>query len=174
VSEYLVISCSLNPDSHSRLLCQAAFRSLSQGNDVEWIDLRDLGLPVCDGDSAYAHPAVEPLATKIANARCILLGTPVYNYDASAAAKNMLELTGRAWTEKVVGFLCAAGGLMSYMSVMSFANSLMLDFRCLIIPRFVYADGNVFGEDGIKDEKVKARIEELVQTANRLTKALSA
>ena len=118
--------------------------------------------------------AVEPLAEKIANAHCILLGTPVYNYDASAAAKNMLELTGRAWTEKVVGFLCAAGGLMSYMSVMSFANSLMLDFRCLIIPRFVYADGNVFGEEGIKDEKVKARIEELVQTATRLTKAISA
>jgi FMN reductase len=37
---------------------------------------------------------------------------------------------------KVVGFLCAAGGKSSYMSVMRLANSLMLDFRCLIIPHF--------------------------------------
>ena len=68
-------------------------------------------------------------------------------YDLNAAAKNFIELTGRAWTNKVVGFICAAGGKGSYMSVTSFMNSLMLDFRCIIIPRFVYTDASGFDDD---------------------------
>ncbi len=56
----------------------------------------------------------------------------------------MIELAGSAWEDKIVGFLCAAGGMSSYMSVMAYANSLMLDFRCVIIPRFVYATGDIF------------------------------
>ena len=36
--------------------------------------------------------------------------------------------------------------MSSYMSVMAYANSLMLDFRCVIIPRFVYATGSAFAE----------------------------
>ena len=46
-------------------------------------------------------------------------------------------MAGRAFTGKPVGFVCAAGGRSSYMAVLGLANSLMLDFRCLIVPRFV-------------------------------------
>ena len=48
-------------------------------------------------------------------------------------------MTGAAWSEKPVGFLCTAGARSSYMSPIGLANSLMFDFRSLIIPRFVYA-----------------------------------
>ncbi|MEY2550767.1 MAG: hypothetical protein QOG12_911, partial [Verrucomicrobiota bacterium] len=89
-----------------------------------------------------------------------------------AAAKNLVELTGSAWEEKVVGFLCAAGGMSSYMSVMAFANSLMLDFRSVIIPRFVYATGRAFEGDDLKDPQVGERIEELAGELVRFTKAL--
>jgi NAD(P)H-dependent FMN reductase len=172
VSEFLVISCSLNPDSKSRNLCREAYEHIKKTQSVELIDLRDLPLPMCDGAAAYGDPAVAPLAEKIRSAKCVLLGIPVYNYAASASAKNLIELTGRAWTDKVVGFLCAAGGRMSYMSVMNLANSLMLDFRSLIIPRFVYAAKDSFDEKGQQDAEVQKRIEELVQTATRLTDAL--
>src|SRR5258708_3579908 len=110
MSEYLVISTSLNPESNSRLLCRAALESLSKNYSVEWLDLQDLHLPACDGGAAYGHPAVAPLAAKIKEAKCILVGIPVYNYAAAASAKNLIELTGRAWSDKLVGFLCAAGG----------------------------------------------------------------
>jgi FMN reductase len=96
------------------------------------------------------------------------MAAPVYNFYLSAAAKNLIELTGRAWTDKLVGFLCAAGGKSSYMSVMNVANSLMLDFRCLIIPRFVYADGASFQADRITDSDLQRRIVELADTARRL------
>ena len=89
----------------------------------------------------------------------------------------MIELTGRRWSEKVVGFACAAGGHSSYMSVMSIANSLMLDFRCLINPRFVYATGNDFGNDRtpemfVQSEKINERLDELAKSTFALTAAL--
>lgn len=173
MSDFLIISCSLNPESNSRLLCKEVFQHLSKSQTAEFIDLRDLNLPLCDGNAAYGHESVAPLTEKIRNARCVLLGIPVYNYAASASAKNMIELTGRAWMDKVVGFLCAAGGRMSYMSVMSLANSLMLDFRCLIIPRFVYAHGGSFDETGRHEPEIQTRIEELGDTAKRLATALT-
>ena len=94
---------------------------------------------MCDGDSAYSDPEVEKTRSRIESAAGILIAAPVYNFYLNAAVKNLIELTGSAWEDKVVGFLNAAGGYSSYMSVMSIANSLMLDFRCVIVPRFVYA-----------------------------------
>ena len=81
----------------------------------------------------------------------------------------MIELTGKAWTDKVVGFLVAAGGTNSYMSVMGFANSLMLDFRCLIAPRFVYGTGEAFVGDQIAEEDMLVRIDELVSKMAQLS-----
>ena len=71
-----------------------------------------------------------------------------------------------------MGFICAAGGKGSYMSPMSFMNSLMLDFRCIIIPRFVYADGDSFDENNNPDSQLKERIEELVDVSISLSKKI--
>src|SRR5438067_40946 len=84
----------------------------------------------------------------------------------------IVELTGSAWEDKVVAFLCAAGGMSSYMSVMAFANSLMLDFRSVIVPRFVYATGDAFNDGKLTDSKVQKRIEQVVAELVRFTKAL--
>ena len=84
----------------------------------------------------------------------------------------MVELTGDAWANKVVGFLCAAGGKGSYMSIMSLANSLMLDFRCLIIPRFAYSTGDAFEKGELSDPKVRDRVNELAHELHRICVAL--
>jgi FMN reductase len=98
----------------------------------------------------------------------VIIATPIYNFDASAALKNLIELTGDSWENKVVGFLCAAGGSASYMSIMSFANSLMLDFRCLIIPRIVYATSQDFTDGRFSSEVVRERIRELAVASTRI------
>src|ERR1041385_5978030 len=141
----VVISASLNADSNSRILAREAKRVLEQeGQEVSLIDLRDHPRPLCDGGAAYGHPNVARIAGQLRLADAVLIATPIYNYHGPAAVKNLIELTGRAWENKVVGFLCAAGGLGSYMSIMGLANSLMLDFRTVIVPRFVYATGDAF------------------------------
>jgi len=140
----------------------------TQGIAVQIIDLRDTALPFCDGEAAYDHQAVKTLCQSISAARVIVMATPIYNFDASAALKNLIELTGDAWEDKVVGFLCAAGGSPSYMSVMSLANSLMLDFRCLIIPRFVFAIGDDFVDWELSSAEVRRRIRELAAASTRI------
>ncbi|HJO17905.1 MAG: NAD(P)H-dependent oxidoreductase [Vicinamibacterales bacterium] len=170
---YLVVSCSLRPASRSRILARRAYERLTTaGHEAELIDLVDHPLPLCDGNNSCDAEHVAKLDTLIRNAQGVLIGTPVYNYDASAATKNLVELTGQAWMNKVVGFLCAAGGSGSYMSVMSLANSLMLDFRCLVIPRFVYATKEAFTEGRVSDSQVDDRIQELAETLTRLSKAI--
>ena len=171
--KYLVVSTSGNPDSNSRRMGRLAFAHLQNAKvDCEWLDISEMGLPLCDADACYTQPAAQNLSKAVEKADGILIATPVYNYDVSAAAKNMVELTGSAWEDKVVGFLCAAGGMNSYMSVMAFANSLMLDFRAVIIPRFVYATGRAFEGDQLKDDKVGERISEVAAELIRFTQAL--
>ena len=173
MAKYLVISTSGNPDSNSRRMGRLAFAQLQKAKaDSVWLDISELGLPLCDADKCYTQPSAQKLSKAVEAADGILIATPVYNYDVSAAAKNMVELTGSAWEDKVVGFLCAAGGMNSYMSVMAFANSLMLDFRSVIIPRFVYATGRAFEAEELKDEKVGERIAELAAELIRFTQAL--
>jgi FMN reductase len=170
---YLVISTSGNPQSNSRRMARIAFRHLEKTKvDCAWLDISELELPLCDADACYTKPGSQRVSKALEAADGILLATPVYNYDVAAAAKNLVELTGSAWEDKVVGFLCAAGGMSSYMSVMAFANSLMLDFRSVIIPRFVYATGRAFVGDDLKDKEVGERIEELADELVRFTKAL--
>lgn len=165
----LILSASLSPDSNSRLLAQEAARVLTAGGAAaQVVDLRDHPLPFCDGDAAYGHPNVARVRALIAAADAVIVATPIYNYDVNAALKNLIELTGRAWENKPVGFLCAAGGDASYMSILGLANSLMLDFRCLIVPRFVYATGDDFASGRITGPEVVRRVAELARATARL------
>lgn len=170
-SKVLVISSSLNPGSNSRKMAKAVVELLKSRAQVELVDLRDLDLPFCDAGASYGHPNVGVITQKIKDADCIVIATPIYNYNISGALKNLIELTGKAWTDKLVGFLCAAGGRASYMSVLGLANSLMLDFRSVIIPRFVYAEGSSFSGDIIETEiggRLEAFVEAVVTTSERL------
>lgn len=169
MAEYLVIASSLRPGSHSQLMAACIAKDFAElGMTAELIGLRQHPLPICDGDAAYRDPNVALLSGKIEAARVIILATPVYNYDANAAAKNLIELTGSAWEDKIVGFLCAAGGDLSYMSIMALANSLMLDFRCVVLPRFVYATGDDFGDGALTNATILRRIHDLALAATKL------
>ena len=169
----LVIGCSLSANSRSCVLAEAAVGALrSRGVRAELIDLRELDLPLCDGGVCYDHPAVAPLTRRMEEAAALLVASPVYNYDVNAAAKNLVELTGSAWRDKPVGFLCTAGGRNSYMAPIGLANSLMLDFRSLIIPRFVYAVKEDFEASGEVAGPLRERIEQLAAAADGLARAL--
>ena len=140
--------------------------------DAKFVDLQKIELPMCDGDKCYDHPNVDIMKGNIETSSSIILASPIYNYDFNAVAKNLIELTGNSWTDKLIGFISSAGGKGSYMSPMSFINSLMLDFRCIIIPRFVYADKTCFHKNGGVNDATKNRIEELVDSSILLSKVL--
>jgi len=168
---YLVISTSLNPESRSFLLAKEAHRLLSLKGKAELLDLRKARLPHFDGGKSAQSRAVKRVKQKIQNATTILIAAPVYNYDVGAAAKNLIELTGDAFTDKTVGFMCAAGGKGSRMAFLGLAGSMLMDFRCLIIPDFVVADKGAFEGEQIVEAFTKERLQLLVTKAVNLNGA---
>jgi NAD(P)H-dependent FMN reductase len=171
---HLIISCSLNPKSRSAVLAERLAADLRERDEpVLFVDLRTTPLPFCDAGACYADPQVQLLQESIKGATTVTMATPVYNYDVGGAARNLLAVTGRCWTGKTVGFMCAAGGHSSYMSLMGVANSLMLDFRCLIVPRFVYATGDDFDEGTLTSTAIVERVGGLADELKRLGAALA-
>ena len=163
-NDILIIGTSLDPDSRSQQLARVAFQICQTQNiNAEVLDLRDYDLPIAGSADSFDSGLVQELEARVSQYHKIIFTVAIYNYDVSAAAKNFLELVGGSWLEgAVIGFICTAGGKNSYMSVMGFANSLMLDFRAWIAPRFVYA----LKADDLRGQELKTRIEALVKTVS--------
>jgi FMN reductase len=171
---YLILSCSLNPQSRSRVLASdAAARIEDAGGEIELIDLREYPLPLCDGGMTTLDANAQTLARKIAESDGVIIACPVYNFNLSSSVKNLIELTGNVWHDKVVAIVCATGGDASYMAHMGIANSLMLDFRCVVVPRFVHANEIEVTPERIVSAETKRRMDEVVTLFLRIARALS-
>lgn len=170
---YLVISTSLAPDSRSRTLAHAAHAALtSAGREAAWLDIAELNLPHCDGGEAFGHADVGRLKAALEAADGVILSFGIYNYGHSAIAKSVVELGGASWTGRIVGLACASGGPSSMMAPLSLANSLMLDFRCVIVPRFVMGVGDAIVAPATIDDDLRTRVVDLTSDTVRMTEAL--
>lgn len=152
MKQVVILATSEDTGSKSQLLARVAEQALqARETAVTLLDLREGVAP-------------DTITATIDAATHVIFAVPVYNFDVNARAKQVIEeLPGRALEGKTVGFICQAGGNRSYMSVLNFANSLMLDFRCWIVPRFVYATGGEFDGETPSEDVVR-RVEELVAT----------
>lgn len=143
-----ILNSNLAPGGKTgHLADQLASLFRSDGHESEIFHAGELSLPACDGYLCYKDENTIALTEKLAPMDAIVLVSPVYNYDLNAAAKNLIELTGNSWKGKAVGLVCAAGGDKSYLSALGFMNSLGIDYRCLVSPRFVYVSRTDFAED---------------------------
>lgn len=134
-----VINTNLAPGGKSLYLADTVASFLAEGGHEPGIfHLSELSLPACDGYLCYKDEKTISLTAELAGVDAILLVSPVYNYDLNSAAKNLIELTGSSWEGKAVGLVCHAGADRSYLSPLAFLNSLSVDYRCLVCPRYVY------------------------------------
>lgn len=166
-----VLSTSLNKESKSRRLARAIadeIRALSA--EVKFVDLQDNPLPLCDGSEAYGHANVAAISEVLSGAGLIVFAAPIYNWDVSASAKNVIELCGSAFEGKTVAIACAAGGKSSFMAPMGLANSLMLDFRSHIMPKHLVAAEDAFLPEGGLDPSILKRVRELAESAVQTAK----
>jgi FMN reductase len=158
-----IIATSLDEESKSQMLAKTFEDRLnSERVSCERIDLRTLDLPFAGSSKSWDSNDVKRVKRGVERASHIVFSVPIYCYDVNAAAKNVIELVGRAFTKKVVGFICSAGGRSSYMSVMAFANHLMLDFRSLIVPRFLYVDDRGWADQATLKPEIENRMQVLV------------
>ena len=134
------------------------------------VNLEEYNLPICDGYLCYQDPNVIKFQELVKQASGYIFCSPIYNYDVNAIAKNLIELCYNQMKNKLVGIVVNAGAEKSYMAPLSFINSLMLDFRCLIIPRFVYSTAKDFDKDNqIVNEELLKRIEQLADYYSKLS-----
>ena len=151
MSKFTIIATSLNESSKSQQLAKIVHDKL--GDDAHSLfDMRQLDPPFAGSNEGWEYEGLLPLKESVEQSSHIIFAVPIYCYDVNAVAKNIIELIGRSFTNKVIGFICSAGGTSSYMSVMGFANHLMLDFRSVITPRFVYVDPSGWNDDQLNDE----------------------
>jgi FMN reductase len=108
----------------------------------------------------------------VKKAKGILLAAPIYNYTINAVTKNFIEHTGKAWQGKPVGLLAAAGGKGSYMALVPFVGSLMLDFHCYVLPQFIYATSDQMNETAITDLELQKRVNQLAADISWLAEAV--
>lgn len=166
MNDILIVATSLDPDSRSQLLARIALEEARTLNlNAELLDLRELELPMAGSAGSWDDKRVKALKKRVHGFRRFVFCVPIYNYDINAAAKNFLELIGAKSLEgAVVGFICAAGGRASYMSVMGFANALMLDFRVWVVPRFVYVVDSDWNGAALEKTDHLGRIRELLES----------
>ena len=178
------MSSSLDPNSRSAVIARVCLEKLERQNvPTAFIDLREIQLPRFDNDTVYKTPEYADLHAKIAVSDGLLLCTPIYNWSVSAELKRLIEATGStppdgllrrgAWFDKVVTFAGAAGLPHSTMAFGGLAQSLMLDFRCVVNPYQIYLHNRHWTETGLGDE-ADTRIEKTLSVMLELTALLTA
>lgn len=181
----IILQTSLNEkDSRSDLLGNILYdKAIKAGFKVEKASLKDFPLPLSNGHggSAFDDSHVKTLHDKIKQAQVIFVAFPIYNYAASAATKNLFELTshkhndtlpGDAWQGKVVGLAGASGSSRSMLAPLSFAGSLITDQKCHVIPHIAIATNEDFKEKEPTKE-LADRLDKMVEQAKRLGEVLS-
>lgn len=166
----LIVSTALRAGSKTSLVAGALRAAFPAGQEPALLDLAGLPLPLCDGGACFQNPAVHAATAQVRAARAVILCFPVYNHQANAAAKNFVEITNDGWKGKVVGLVATGGTDRSYLAPLSLANSLMVDHRCLIVPRFVFVTPPNFAADGSlpADGEVSLRLADLARDVMHL------
>jgi chromate reductase len=123
VPRLLAFAGSLRTASlNKKLVAIAAQGAREAGADVTLIDLRDLPMPIYDGDDESEHGLPENARTfkrLLMEHHGVLIATPEYNSQFPAALKNAIDWASRrendekplaAFTGKVAGVLSASPG----------------------------------------------------------------
>lgn len=162
----LIVSTALRAGSKTQVIADALRAACeAAGVAASVLDLATTPLPLCDGASCYQDAGVTAATVQVRAARAVVLCFPVYNHQANAAAKNFVEVTNAGWEGKVVGLVANGGTDRSYLAPLSMANSLMVDHRCLVVPRFVFVTPTNFDPAGrlAANGEIATRLAELAR-----------
>lgn len=179
--KFTILSCSLRENNRSHILAERTDELLrNHGHESLIIDARRYPLRSFDDLNVYQDENFELLYDAIKSANGVFIAAPVYNWSLGSVVKNIIEATGStgeggrqsAWFDQIVTFLCSGGLPHSYMAYSSLAQSLMLDFKCIVNPYVVYStDRDWVGERALS-EQLRNRLKKTVEVKIELSEAL--
>jgi chromate reductase len=173
----LAFAGSLRRDSFNKKLARvAADAARAAGGDVTLIDLKDLPMPIYDGDLEAAE-GVPPNARKLKELmkahQGFLISTPEYNSSIPGVLKNAIDWASRqekgetplaCFEGKIAALLSASPGALGGLRSLLNVRAILSNIRVLVIPEQLAlskADAAFDAEGKLVDAKQKATVEKI-------------
>jgi NAD(P)H-dependent FMN reductase len=186
----LVFAGSTRTDSFNKKLARlAAAAARAAGGEETYLDLRDLPLPLYDGD-LEAQDGLPANARKLKDLMLahdgLLIASAEYNSSITAVLKNAIDWASRpvpgepplaCFTGKVVGLMSASPGALGGLRALVHVRSILGNIGCLVVPEQIAIPKaqEAFLPDGtLKDPKQQQAVEKVARRVVELLKKLKA
>lgn len=157
---------------NKRLVKIAAAGAREAGAEVTVVDLRDLAMPLYDGDLEDTQgipPAAQQLKELMLAHQGLLISSPEYNSSISAVLKNAIDWASRSapgeaplacFTGKTAALISASPGALGGLRGLVHLRAILSNINVLVLPdqmAVMKADA-AFNDDGsLKDGKLHVR-----------------
>lgn len=173
----LAFSGSTRSDSYNKKLVKiAAAGARATGADVTYLDLRELPMPLYDGD-LEAQEGIPPNAKKfrqmMVDHQGLLIASPEYNGSFSGVLKNAIDWASRpapgepplgCFVDKTAAIMSASTGGFGGVRGLLSLRSLLANLRVLVLPEqatISHAKDAFDGEGNLKDLQQRQSVEQL-------------
>ena len=173
----LAFAGSTRTESYNKKLVKiAVLGAEAAGAEVTLVDLRDLPMPLYDGD-LEAKEGIPPNGVKFKQLmlahRGLLISAPEYNSGISGVLKNAIDWASRelpgetllaCFDRKVAVLMSASPGALGGLRGLVIVRSILSNIRVLVLPQQIAVPRahEAFNPDGsLKDAKQQASIQKL-------------
>ena len=177
VPRILAFAGSTRTGSFNKKLIQVAIKGAqAAGAQVTHLDLRDLALPLYDGDlesSSGLPPGARKLKDLMLGNDGFLISAPEYNSSISGVLKNAIDWASRPsgtepalapFDNKVAVLMSASPGALGGLRGLITVRSIFMNLKTIVLPQQVAVShaNEAFNQDGsLKDPKQQRAIEGL-------------
>jgi NAD(P)H-dependent FMN reductase len=173
----LAFAGSLRKDSYNKKLVKVAIKGAeAAGAQVTYLDLRDLQLPIYDGDleaEITLPEGARRLKDLMDSHDGFLISCPEYNSSISAALKNAIDWASRPqpgeeplqqFTGKVATLMSASPGALGGLRGLVTVRSVLSNIKVIVLPNQIAVSHSheAFNDDGtMKEPRRQHQIEGL-------------
>ena len=174
---------------NKKLVAVGVTAARAAGAEVTLVDLRDLPMPLYDGDLEAAEGMPkngQAFKDLLISHQGFLISSPEYNSSLPAVLKNAVDWASRgkpgeaplvAFDGKVAGLLAASTGALGGLRVLVHLRAMLENIRVLVVPQqFALAQAHeAFDAAGaLKDPKALASVQGVARRLVDVTRRLSA
>ena len=184
----LVFAGSTRKDSFNKKLAKnAAEMARAAGAEVTYLDLRDIPMPMYDGD-LEASEGIPPNGRRLKDLMlahdAFLIASPEYNSSISAVLKNAIDWASRpapnekpleCFTGKIIGLCSASPGALGGLRGLVTVRSILTHVGSIVIPTQVavaHANEAFDESDHLQDAKFNAAMQKMVTQLVSMTTKL--
>ena len=186
----LAFAGSTRTDSFNKKLIRVAARLAEEaGAEVTVFDLRDLDLPLYDGDLESNHglpEGAQRMKAVMKEHDAFLIASPEYNSSISGALKNAIDWASRptgdevrleCFTGKIAGLLAASPGALGGLRGLVHLRAILGNINVLVVPEqhAIPKASEVFDDDGsLADENHLKSVAAVAQRVVEVTARMKA